>query len=91
MPTPGRRTVPELCQAAPYAAGRGRSGRHHPLFEKDDAVVEYAIGDIRAKVFASKYLTNLPDKETLRQEILNTQRALAGHVAERRGLNPAPR
>lgn len=49
--------------------------------EKDDAVVEYAIGDIRAKVFASKYLTNLPDKETLRQEILNTQRALAAHQA----------
>jgi predicted nuclease of restriction endonuclease-like (RecB) superfamily len=49
--------------------------------EKDDAVVEYAIGDIRAKVFASKYLTNLPDKETLRQEILNTQRALEAHKA----------
>jgi len=49
--------------------------------QKDDAVVEYATGDIRAKVFASKYLTNLPDKETLRQEILNTQRALAAHKA----------
>jgi predicted nuclease of restriction endonuclease-like (RecB) superfamily len=49
--------------------------------KKDDAVVEYATGDIRAKVFASKYLTNLPDKETLRQEILNTQRALAAHKA----------
>ena len=49
--------------------------------EKDDAVVEYATGDIRAKVFASEYLTNLPDKETLRQEILKTQRALAAHVA----------
>ena len=49
--------------------------------EKDDAVVEYAIGDIRAKVFASKYLTNLPDKETLRQEILNTQRALLARSA----------
>ncbi len=52
--------------------------------EKDDAVVEYAIGDIRAKVFASKYLTNLPDKETLRQEILNTQRALAAHTSGER-------
>jgi predicted nuclease of restriction endonuclease-like (RecB) superfamily len=49
--------------------------------KKDDAVVEYATGDIRAKVFASKYLTNLPDKETLRQEILNTQRALTAHQA----------
>jgi predicted nuclease of restriction endonuclease-like (RecB) superfamily len=52
--------------------------------EKDDAVVEYAIGDIRAKVFASKYLTNLPDKEALRQEILNTQRALLARSAEKR-------
>ena len=51
--------------------------------EKDDAVVEYATGDIRAKVFASKYLTNLPDKETLRQEILKTQRALAARRAAR--------
>jgi predicted nuclease of restriction endonuclease-like (RecB) superfamily len=49
--------------------------------KKDDAVVEYATGDIRAKVFASKYLTNLPDKETLRQEILNTQRAFVAHKA----------
>ena len=49
--------------------------------KKDDAVVEYATGDIRAKVFASKYLTNLPDKETLRQEILNTQRALLARSA----------
>jgi predicted nuclease of restriction endonuclease-like (RecB) superfamily len=48
---------------------------------KDDAVVEYATGDIRAKVFASKYLTNLPDRETLRQEILKTQRALAARAA----------
>ena len=48
--------------------------------KKDDALVEYATGDIRAKVFASKYLTNLPDKETLRQEILKTQRALAAHA-----------
>ena len=43
-----------------------------PCSKKDDAVVEYATGDIRAKVFASKYLTNLPDKETPRQEILKT-------------------
>lgn len=50
---------------------------------KDDAVVEYATGGIKMKVFASKYLTSLPDKETLRQEILNTQRALAAHAAAR--------
>ena len=44
--------------------------------EKDDAVVEYATGGIRARVFASKYLTNLPDAETLRQEIVKTQRTI---------------
>jgi predicted nuclease of restriction endonuclease-like (RecB) superfamily len=44
--------------------------------DKDDAVVKYATGGIRAKVFASKYLTNLPDAETLRREILTTQRAI---------------
>jgi hypothetical protein len=44
---------------------------------KDDAVVEYAMGGINARVFASKYLTQLPDEETLRQEILATKRALA--------------
>ena len=38
-------------------------------------------------MFASKYLTNLPDKETLRQEILNTQRALA---ARRSGERERP-
>lgn len=44
--------------------------------DKDDAVVKYATGGIRARVFASKYLTNLPDEETLRREILTTQRAI---------------
>jgi predicted nuclease of restriction endonuclease-like (RecB) superfamily len=44
--------------------------------DKDDAVVKYATGGIRAQVFASKYLTNLPDEETLRREILTTQRAI---------------
>ena len=44
--------------------------------DKDDAVVKYATGGIRARVFASKYLTSLPDEETLRQEILATRRAI---------------
>ncbi len=44
--------------------------------EKDDAVVKYATGGIKAQVFASHYLTTLPDEETLRQEILRTQHAL---------------
>ena len=45
---------------------------------KNDAVVHYAMGGIKANVFASRYLTNLPDEETLRQEILDTQRLSPG-------------
>lgn len=43
---------------------------------KNEALVRYATGGIKAKVFASKYLTILPDEETLRQEILRTRRLL---------------
>jgi predicted nuclease of restriction endonuclease-like (RecB) superfamily len=43
---------------------------------KNDAVVHYAMGGIKAKVFASHYLTALPDPETLRREIVTTQRAI---------------
>jgi len=48
---------------------------------KDDAVVHYAMGGIKAKVFASQYLTVLPDEETLRREILATQHALEARAA----------
>ena len=48
--------------------------------EKSDAVVRYATGGINAQVFASKYLTRLPDEETLRREILETQRQLEAHA-----------
>lgn len=51
---------------------------------KDDAVVKYATGGIRARVFASKYLTSLPDEETLRREILTTQRAIQARWKEER-------
>lgn len=50
--------------------------------DKDDAVVKYATGGIRTRVFAAKYLTNLPDAETLRREILTTQRALRARWKE---------
>jgi hypothetical protein len=43
---------------------------------KDDAVVRYAMGGINAKVFASHYLTALPDAKILRREMLATQHAL---------------
>lgn len=40
---------------------------------------QYATGGINARVFASKYLTQLPDAETLRKEIETTRRALLDH------------
>ena len=48
--------------------------------DKDEAVVKYATGGIRTRVFASKYLTNLPDVETLRREIMTTQRAIRARL-----------
>jgi hypothetical protein len=48
---------------------------------KNDAVVHYAMGGIKAQVFASHYLTALPDAETLRQEILTAQHALEARAA----------
>jgi predicted nuclease of restriction endonuclease-like (RecB) superfamily len=57
------------------------SGENEPIglilcSAKNDAVVHYAMGGIKARVFSSNYLTALPDEETLRQEILTTQRKL---------------
>jgi predicted nuclease of restriction endonuclease-like (RecB) superfamily len=43
---------------------------------KNDAVVHYAMGGIKANVFASRYLIALPDTDTLRREVLATRRAL---------------
>ena len=51
--------------------------------DKDDAVVHYSMGHMPAKVFASRYLTDLPDPETLRQEILRTRHALETRAAQR--------
>ena len=53
--------------------------------DKDDAVVHYSMGHMPAKVFASRYMTDLPDAETLRREILETKHALEQRAA-RRGL-----
>ncbi len=50
--------------------------------EKDDAVVRYATDLIRAKVFASKYLKDLPDEETLRREIVKAQHAIQARLKE---------
>jgi hypothetical protein len=43
---------------------------------KNDAVVHYAMGGIKAKGFASECLTALPDEETFRREIVSTHWAL---------------
>lgn len=51
---------------------------------KNDAVVHYAMGGIKAKVFASKYLTALPDPETLREEIVTAQRAIRTRRKEKK-------
>ena len=48
----------------------------------NNAVAHYAMGGIQAKVFASHYLTNLPDEEALRREILTTQRAIQSQRKE---------
>ena len=52
--------------------------------DKDDAVVKYATGDINAKVFASKYLTELPNADALRAELITTQETIARRLEERK-------
>jgi predicted nuclease of restriction endonuclease-like (RecB) superfamily len=49
--------------------------------DKDEAVVHYSMGHMPAKVFASRYLTDLPDAETLRREIVITKHALETRAA----------
>lgn len=55
--------------------------------DKDDAVVRYSMGHMPAKVFASRYLTVLPDAETLRREILKTQQSLITREASKPRLS----
>ena len=51
--------------------------------DKNDAVVHYSMGHMPAKVFAARYLTDLPDAETLRREIVATKHALEARAAAR--------
>lgn len=51
--------------------------------EKSDTVVRYAMGGINAKVFASKYLTDLPAEEELRVAIERTRQALTTRPSTR--------
>jgi len=51
---------------------------------KNDAVVHYAMGGIKARVFSSNYLTALPDPETLREEIITAQRAIRTRRKEKK-------
>lgn len=48
--------------------------------EKDDTVVEYAMGGINARVFASQYLTSLPSPDDLRAVIEKTRRDLQSRL-----------
>jgi predicted nuclease of restriction endonuclease-like (RecB) superfamily len=57
--------------------------------DKNDAVVHYAMGGIQAKVSASRYLTELPDPEVLRQEIRKTKHALETRGAARGTTTPS--
>jgi hypothetical protein len=41
------------------------------------------MGHMPAKVFASRYLTDLPDAETLRREIVETKQALEARASAR--------
>ena len=55
--------------------------------EKDEAVVQYALGGLSNKVFASRYKFQLPDPEILKREIeverrRLEQRALLEHNPE---------
>ena len=49
--------------------------------DRDEAVVKYAMGGINANVFASRYMTELPDPETLQQEIVSAQQTLESRAA----------
>ena len=51
--------------------------------ERNSAVVHYAMGGINAKVFASRYLTEMPTEEILRNEILTTQRVYQAKLLSR--------
>jgi hypothetical protein len=50
--------------------------------DRDDAVVKYAMGGMHAQAFASKYLTELPDEETLRREIVMAQAMIRSRQKE---------
>ena len=52
--------------------------------KKDDTVVHYAMGGIKANVFATRYLTELPSEDTLRKEIQATQRAITARIKEKK-------
>ncbi|MBN8625762.1 MAG: hypothetical protein J0M17_09755 [Planctomycetes bacterium] len=45
--------------------------------------MKYATGGIAAKVFASKYLTELPNEDALRAELITTQATISRRLEER--------
>ena len=46
--------------------------------DKDDAVVRYALGGMRNRIFASRYRLGFPDEEVLRKEILRERERFLG-------------
>ena len=57
--------------------------------DKDDAVVRYALGGMRNRIFASRYRLGLPDEEVLRNEILRERERFLGRRAGMAGLPPS--
>ncbi len=56
--------------------------------EKDEAVVYYATGGIKTRVFASKYLTCLPNEEMLREEIQRTRQVIERRHGDSSSVQP---
>jgi predicted nuclease of restriction endonuclease-like (RecB) superfamily len=52
--------------------------------DNDDAVVRYATGGISTHVIASRYRPSLPDEDTLRREIVATQRVIESRASMKR-------
>ena len=50
--------------------------------EKDEVLVEYALGGLSNKIFVSKYQLHLPDKKELRKQVTNFILPAAGTLPE---------
>jgi len=69
---------------AKSVASKGPRKRQTPPGKS--SAVPNARGGIAAKVFATRYRIGLPNEETLRQEILETQRVIETRAAAKKAL-----